>query len=92
MTQKMRAWQVTGTGEPADVLHLVDVDVPEPGPGQARIRVTAAGIGLPGRADVPGHLPADAPAPVHPRPGGDRHRHRGGRGGRPGDRRNRSWA
>jgi NADPH:quinone reductase len=47
MTQKMRAWQVTGTGAPADVLRLVEADVPEPGPGQARIRVSAAGIGLP---------------------------------------------
>lgn len=47
MTRQMQAWQVTGPGEPADVLHLVEVDVPEPGPGQARIQVTAAGIGLP---------------------------------------------
>ena len=47
MTQMMRAWQVNGSGEPADVLHQVEVAVPEPGPGQARIRVTAAGIGLP---------------------------------------------
>jgi len=51
MTQRMQAWQVTGPGEPADVLHLVEVDLPEPGPGQARIRVTAAGIcNLPVRA------------------------------------------
>src|SRR3984893_15449424 len=47
MTQRMQAWQVTGSGEPADVLHRVEVDLPEPGPGQIRIRVTAAGIGLP---------------------------------------------
>jgi NADPH2:quinone reductase len=43
----MRAWQVVGAGEPADVLRPVEVEVPVPGPGQARIRVTAAGIGLP---------------------------------------------
>ena len=43
----MRAWQVTGRGEPADVLRLVTVDQPQPGPGQLRLRVAAAGIGLP---------------------------------------------
>ncbi|HEX6393539.1 MAG TPA: NADPH:quinone oxidoreductase family protein [Acidimicrobiales bacterium] len=43
----MRAWQVSGAGEPADVLRMVELPEPEPGPGQIRIRVTAAGIGLP---------------------------------------------
>ena len=44
----MRAWQVTGRGEPRDVLALgADAEVPEPGPGQLRIRVAAAGVGLP---------------------------------------------
>ena len=31
MTQRMQAWQVTGPGEPADVLHRVEVDLPEAG-------------------------------------------------------------
>ena len=66
MTQKMQAWQVTGTGEPADVLHLVDVDVPEPGPGQARIRVTAAGIGLPDVLMCRGTYPLTPPLPFIP--------------------------
>ena len=66
MTQKMRAWQVSGTGEPADVLHLVDVDVPEPGPGQARIRVTAAGIGLPDVLMCRGTYPLTPPLPFIP--------------------------
>ena len=43
----MRAWQVQGAGEPAEVLHLVEREAPEPGPGEVRIRVTAAGLGLP---------------------------------------------
>jgi NADPH2:quinone reductase len=43
----MRAWQVTGCGEPREVLALGDVEVPEPGPGQIRMRVLAAGVGLP---------------------------------------------
>ncbi len=66
MTQRMQAWQVTGTGEPADVLHLVDVDVPEPGPGQARIRVTAAGIGLPDVLMCRGTYPLTPPLPFTP--------------------------
>ena len=66
MTQKMQAWQVTGTGEPADVLHLVEVDVPEPGPGQARIRVTAAGIGLPDVLMCRGTYPLTPPLPFTP--------------------------
>jgi NADPH2:quinone reductase len=43
----MRAWQVQGAGEPAEVLRLVEREVPEPGRGELRIRVTAAGLGLP---------------------------------------------
>lgn len=43
----MRAWQVHGAGEPADVLQLVERELPDPGPDQVRIKVAAAGIGLP---------------------------------------------
>jgi NADPH2:quinone reductase len=43
----MRAWQVQGAGEPAQVLRLVERELPAPGPGEVRIRVTAAGLGLP---------------------------------------------
>ena len=44
----MRAWQVTGVGEPADVLELnCDAELPTPGPGLLRVRVAATGIGLP---------------------------------------------
>jgi NADPH:quinone reductase len=43
----MRAWQVQRSGEPSEVLQLVELPPPQPGPGQVRIRVTAAGIGLP---------------------------------------------
>lgn len=45
----MLAWQVTGAGEPADVMHLAEVDVPRPGPGQVLVDVWSAGIGF---ADV----------------------------------------
>ncbi len=43
----MRAWQVSGAGEPAAVLHMVDIDLPVPGPGEVRVRVHAAALGLP---------------------------------------------
>lgn len=43
----MRAWQVSGQGEPGDVLGLVDLPAPEPGAGQVRITVSAAAVGLP---------------------------------------------
>src|SRR5580692_1005618 len=66
MTQRMQAWQVTGSGEPADVLHRVEIDLPEPGPGQARIRVTAAGIGLPDVLMCRGTYPLTPPIPFTP--------------------------
>ena len=66
MTQRMQAWQVTGAGEPADVLHRVEVNLPEPGPGQARIRVTAAGIGLPDVLMCRGTYPLTPPLPFTP--------------------------
>ncbi|MCU1460327.1 MAG: NADPH:quinone oxidoreductase family protein [Acidimicrobiales bacterium] len=59
----MRAWQVQRAGEPADVLHMVEVDPPEPGPGQVRIRVAAAGIGLPDVFMCRGTYPLTPPLP-----------------------------
>jgi NADPH2:quinone reductase len=44
----MRAWQVTGSGPPDEVLRLAeDVPIPDPLPGTVRLDVRAAGIGLP---------------------------------------------
>lgn len=44
----MRAWQVHGVGEPADVLRLIDdVELPAADPGLVRVRVTATAVGLP---------------------------------------------
>jgi NADPH2:quinone reductase len=59
----MRAWQVQGAGEPAEVLHLVERDTPEPGPGEVRIRVTAAGLGLPDVFMCRGTYPLTPPLP-----------------------------
>jgi NADPH2:quinone reductase len=62
----MRAWQVQGTGEPSEVLHLVELAPPEPGPGQLRIRVTAAGLGLPDVLMCRGTYPLTPPLPFTP--------------------------
>lgn len=43
----MKAWQVHGAGEPADVMRMVERQLSDPGPGQVKIEVSAAGIGLP---------------------------------------------
>ena len=64
--RRMRAWQVRGTGEPADVLHVVDVDAPDPGPGQVRVRVAAAGIGLPDVLMCRGSYPLTPAVPFTP--------------------------
>jgi NADPH2:quinone reductase len=43
----MRLWQVTGQGEPRDILSQTTGDLAPLNPGQIRIRVAAAAIGLP---------------------------------------------
>ncbi|MCB0994410.1 MAG: NADPH:quinone oxidoreductase family protein [Acidimicrobiales bacterium] len=43
----MRAWQVSGSGRPSEVLGLADVSLPEPSPGEMLVRVSAAAVGLP---------------------------------------------
>ncbi|RHW24758.1 NADPH:quinone oxidoreductase family protein [Nocardioides immobilis] len=43
----MRAWQVAGLGEPADVMTLVEIADPEPGPRQLVVRVLASPANFP---------------------------------------------
>lgn len=43
----MRAWQVTSTGEPNEVLKETDLPEPQAGPGQVLIDVDAAALGFP---------------------------------------------
>jgi NADPH2:quinone reductase len=43
----MLAWQVTGAGEPADVMALKEIAVPQPGPGEVLIDVWSAGLNFP---------------------------------------------
>ncbi|WP_350348953.1 NADPH:quinone oxidoreductase family protein [Agromyces sp. G08B096] len=44
---RMRAWQVTRPGEPAEVLELREVPVPVPGPGEALVRTRAVAVNFP---------------------------------------------
>ena len=62
----MRAWQVNGAGEPAEVLQLVERELPDPGPDQVRIKVAAAGIGLPDVLMCRGTYPLTPSAPFTP--------------------------
>ena len=43
----MKAWQVTGVGEPADVLRLGEVADVQPGPGQVAVRVLGCAANFP---------------------------------------------
>src|SRR3954471_12990609 len=45
--ESMLAWQVTGAGEPAEVMSLKEVAVPRPGPGEVLIDVWSAGLNFP---------------------------------------------
>lgn len=43
----IRAWCVSGVGQPKDVIALDEREMPQPGLGEVQIRVMAAGMGLP---------------------------------------------
>jgi len=43
----MRAWRVTGQGEPAQVMEQVETELEAVGPGQLVIKVAASGLALP---------------------------------------------
>jgi NADPH2:quinone reductase len=62
----VRAWQVSGAGEPAEALHLVDLPVPEPGPGEVRLRVRAAALGMPDAFMCHTTYPLTPPLPFVP--------------------------
>lgn len=53
----MKAWVVTKTGTPREVLKIVDCAVPEPIPGTMRVKVLAAGVGLPDVLTCKGNYP-----------------------------------
>ncbi|MEZ5571238.1 MAG: NADPH:quinone oxidoreductase family protein [Halioglobus sp.] len=63
----MRAWIVTKTGTPKDVLSQTDRPLPVPIPGTLRVKVLAAGVGLPDVLMCYGNYPF---TPQHPFTGG----------------------
>ncbi|GAB6901737.1 zinc-binding dehydrogenase [Kineosporia succinea] len=58
----MRAWRVTGPGDPLRVLRTETVPLPSPGAGQVLVQVAAAGLGLTDVALAQG-LSVHAPPP-----------------------------
>lgn len=62
----MRAWQVSGVGEPEEVLEIVGRDRPMPGEGQVRLRVSAAALGLPDVLMCRGSYPLTPELPFIP--------------------------
>jgi NADPH:quinone reductase len=62
----VKAWQVSGYGEPQDVLVLADVARPEPGPGQLLVRVLAATANFPDVLMCTGTYQVRPPLPFTP--------------------------
>ena len=62
----MKAWQVTGLGEPAAVMAQTEVDRPEPADGQLLVRVLAASVNFPDALMCRGHYQVRPPLPFTP--------------------------
>ncbi|WP_030243977.1 NADPH:quinone oxidoreductase family protein [Streptomyces sp. NRRL S-350] len=63
----MRAWQVGGLGEPAEVMRLAEgVARPVPGPGQLLVRVRAGAVNFPDALMVRGQYQVRPPLPFTP--------------------------
>jgi NADPH2:quinone reductase len=62
----VKAWRVSGYGQPQDVLELVEVDRPQPGPGQLLVRVLAAAANFPDVLMCLGTYQVKPPLPFSP--------------------------
>lgn len=62
----MKAWQVTGHGEPADVMGIAEVPEPVPGPGQVLVRVSATALNFPDALLARGVYQERPPLPFTP--------------------------
>jgi NADPH2:quinone reductase len=62
----VKAWQVSGHGEPRDALELAEVSRPEPGPGQLLVRVLAAAANFPDVLMIGGTYQVRPPLPFTP--------------------------
>ena len=59
----MKAWRVTGKGEPNEVMELADVELGAPGPGELVVKVAASGLALPDVLLCRGVYPLTPPLP-----------------------------
>lgn len=62
----MRAWQISGNGEPAQVLQEVTTELEPVGPGELHIKVAAAALGFPDVLQCRGLYPLAPPTPFTP--------------------------
>ncbi|GAA2774515.1 NADPH:quinone oxidoreductase family protein [Saccharopolyspora taberi] len=62
----VKAWQVGETGEPKDVLGLVELEEPRPGPGQVLVRVAASPVNFPDVLMCRGEYQVRPPLPFTP--------------------------
>jgi NADPH2:quinone reductase len=62
----MRAWRVTGQGEPNQVMELAEVELGEAGPGELVVKVAASGLALPDVLLCRGVYPLLPPLPFTP--------------------------
>lgn len=62
----MRAWQVTETGEPSEVLHYTTVEIPVPRDDQVLIKIEAVGLNFPDGLQIRGGYQVKAALPFIP--------------------------
>lgn len=62
----MKAWQVTGQGEPSQVIRQVDAELSAIGPGELHVQVAASAIGFPDVLMCRGTYPLTPPLPFTP--------------------------
>ncbi|MFF9778637.1 NADPH:quinone oxidoreductase family protein [Streptomyces sp. NPDC013978] len=62
----MQAWHVSGSGEPGDVMRLVEVERPAPGAGQVLLKVRAANVNFPDALLCRGRYQVRPPLPFTP--------------------------
>lgn len=62
----MRAWRVTGKGEPSEVMELAEVELGGAGPGEMVVKVAASGLALPDVLLCRGTYPLTPPLPFTP--------------------------
>ncbi|MFM9591822.1 NADPH:quinone oxidoreductase family protein [Streptomyces scabiei] len=62
----MQAWHVSGSGEPGDVMRLVEVERPAPDAGQVLLKVRAANVNFPDALLCRGQYQVRPPLPFTP--------------------------